>query len=182
MFKCDKCGWHVPVEGTQVCSLCARQEAEIFSNCVATKKPPTTLSPLHNLVWNKMVNEGRRWRVSSNYIKGCGHPYVKDTQGKCIFCRVESNEVNNLKMSKENIAENLRKSAELLRQKADEAISTALAIESGFYTPPQEAVLSKRQQAILRDDKWYDMEEPCKHCGVVSQKYVANGRCRNCGK
>lgn len=182
MFKCDKCNWHVSVEGTNVCSQCARYESSAFLNFVRSKKQPIGLTPLHEKVWDLMVNHGKTWRINDKYLKGCAHPFVKDTQGKCVFCRIEAKQQEGNKLSKEVIAANLRESAERMRRKADEAIASALAIESGFYTPPEGSHLTKRQQAIQRNEKWYDAEEPCKYCGLMDKKYVANSRCSNCGK
>ena len=41
-------------------------------------------------------------------------------------------------------------------------------------------VQSARAQAIAAGEKWYTPSEPCSKCGTLSQRYVANGRCRGC--
>ena len=39
---------------------------------------------------------------------------------------------------------------------------------------------SARAQAKAAGEKWYTPSEPCSKCGTLSQRYVANGRCRGC--
>lgn len=41
-------------------------------------------------------------------------------------------------------------------------------------------VLTPRQKAIEGGSQWYKAIKPCSKCGVVSEKHVANGRCKNC--
>lgn len=182
MFNCPKCNYHVPVEGTNVCSQCARLEAMEFNKCVSLKQFPDNLSPLHQRVWTDLVHHNKKWRVNNRYTRGCAHPYVKDTQGKCIFCRIEAQTKTAPEMCKETIADNLTESATVLRKRADELEVKALAIRSGFYTPQQEDTLTNRQKAIMTGQKWYEHDEPCKHCGKIGERYVANGRCRSCGR
>jgi hypothetical protein len=181
-FKCDKCGWHVPVSGGDKCSECARKEAMDFCSAVRRKQKPTHLTPLHEKVWAGIVEDGRKWRVSDKYIAPCGHPHVKDTQGKCIFCRFEQYAPVQPVTPLEQYVINLKQSVTELRKRADAAEAEVLSIEAGFYVPERVTTKSARQFAVERGEKWYQHDEPCKHCGVVSERYVANGRCRNCGK
>lgn len=180
-FKCDKCGWHVPVSGGDKCSECARKEAMDFCSAVRRKQKPTHLTPLHEKVWTGIVEDGRKWRVSDKYISPCGHPHVKDTQGKCIFCRFEEYSPMDTVTPLEQYKKNLRQSVIKLRETADSLEAEMRAIDFG-HVPDVIKMKSPRQFAIEKGDKWYQSTEPCKHCGILSERYVANGRCRNCGK
>lgn len=182
MFKCSKCNYHVPVEGTEKCSQCARLESMEFHRAVVTKNHPTNLSPLHHRVWTELVHHGKKWRINDRYTRGCGHPYVKDTQGKCVFCRIEAQQSDTGGLSNEQIADNLMESAAVLRKRADDLEVKAIYIRTGLYTPEKEDILTNRQKAVLAGAKWYEHDEPCKSCGKIGERYVANGRCRNCGK
>lgn len=179
MFECGKCGYDVPVEGTDVCSECARRDAMYFHKCVKTKTSPENLSESHMNIWHEMVHNNKKWRINDRYTKGCGHPFVKDTQGRCIFCKIEKQPVP---LTNEAIATNLMESAEILRQRASSMEAKAIAIRSGFYLFHQDDTITSRQKAVIAGNKWYIHDEPCKHCGKIGERYVANGRCKNCGK
>lgn len=153
-----------------------------FFSAVSRKQKPTHLTPLHEKVWTAIVQNGRKWRISDKYIAPCGHPHVKDTQGKCIFCRFEKSTPAQTITPLQQYVLNLKQSAIQLRKRADDVEAEILSIKSGFYVPAPVASKSARQFAVEVGDKWYQHDEPCKHCGVVSERYVANGRCRNCGK
>jgi cytidyltransferase-like protein len=58
---------------------------------------------------------------------------------------------------------------------------TEMGIDVGRVTPLIR-VKSPRQQAIADGKRWYIPYEPCKHCNTIAERYVANGKCRNCGR
>ncbi|HEI0612133.1 TPA: hypothetical protein SIF59_004010 [Escherichia coli] len=58
---------------------------------------------------------------------------------------------------------------------------TKMGLDVGNVTPLIR-IKSPRQQAIADGKRWYIPYEPCKHCNTVAERYVANGKCRNCGR
>ncbi len=147
-----------------------------------------------NPVWQKALDglrqKGKGWRRLPNYIKSCGHPGVRDSGNRCVFCLIERDEERKQELEDRNIksradyvvalceqAEQIEKQAKVkadkLRKEADDILWNRL---------PWPPVSSPRQQAIAMGEKWYTPLEPCRHCGEASERYVANGRCRNCGK
>lgn len=170
------------VEGTDICVDCATRSSVDFKTAVNTGKEPLFMPESYRDTWRKIVHGGAKWRVAKPYNKLCGHPSVRDTQGKCIICKAESNLAELKTTPLEQYLINLDQSVIELRKRANEAEAEALSIRAGFYIPTGVKTKSPRQFAIEMGEKWYAHNEPCRHCGMLSERYVANGRCRNCGK
>lgn len=154
----------------------------------------TTSGESDNPVWQKVLDglkEKRRgWRRLPNYISTCGHPGVRDGGNRCVFCLVERDAAREEEKQKTVITtraqhvEALCKQAERILEeaqvKADELRQEAFKISMHMAPWPPEG--TPRQQAIALGQKWYMPLEECKHCHQIAERYVANGRCRNCGK
>lgn len=147
-----------------------------------------------NPVWQKALDglrqKERGWRRLPNYIKSCGHPGVRDSGNRCVFCLIERDEsraeqaeqrtqktragyVSSLCEQADALEQQARVKADKMRKEADDILWGRL---------PWPPVGSPRQQAIAMGEKWYMSPEPCRYCNQLSERYVANGRCRNCGK
>lgn len=168
--------------------------AEAMSDHHDFGKLLTTTGKSDNPVWQRVLDglkdKQRGWRRLDKAIKGCGHPGVRDAGNRCVFClverdmaRVEQAQTNVTMSRAEHVAhlctqaDNIEKEA---KEKAEKLRNEAVAIMSG--DAPWPPLRSSRQQAILKGEKWYMSDTACKHCGQHAERYVANGRCRSCGK
>lgn len=154
----------------------------------------TTGQNSDNPQWQKVLDglreKGRGWRRLHHFIKACGHPGVRDSGNRCVFCLLERNEkreeeqkqtaertraeyVTALCEQADAIERQAHVKAEKLRKEADDVL---------WHRVPWPPVGSPRQQAIAMGEKWYMPLEPCRYCNEAAERYVANGRCRNCGK
>lgn len=130
-------------------------------------------------------------RIGSKRHTACGHPGV--WQGSvCAFCAQDKRDARATKLA-EKKQENdhiLEKALHQLRekiaelQKQEKILSDALQLKKmGLDVGDVMGMVklkSPRQQAISEGKRWYMPYEPCKHCGVIAERYVANGKCRNC--
>lgn len=146
-----------------------------------------------NPVWQEVLNTLRsgksEWKVVKNEIKACRHPGVRDKGNRCVFCLIEKQGSAQRRMNqsvesaKEDHLKQLYDRAEEFDMQAAMLRVEAMEIESGKREwPPQGVAGLSRQDAIAQGKKWYLPMTPCKHCGVTAERYVPNGRCRNCGK
>lgn len=165
-----------------ICLDCATRSAVDFKRAVSTKTEPSKLPASYRDIWREIVHGDRKWRVTGKYNPACGHPGVRDTQGKCIFCKNEKKQSELASTPVEQYVSNLRQAAKILRERARVIDAEITAIELFEQVPTRIQSKSPRQFALEQGDKWYQSDEPCKHCGALSERYVANGRCRSCGK
>lgn len=165
-----------------ICLDCATRSAVDFKRAVATKNEPVKFPAIYRDVWREIVHGERKWRVTGKYNPACGHPGVRDTQGKCIFCKYEKQQAEMTSTPIEQYVSNLREAAKTLRNRADVVEGEIAAIELFGHVPANVQAKSPRQFAMGQGEKWYQADEPCKRCGALSERYVANGRCRSCGK
>lgn len=154
----------------------------------------TTGQNSDNPTWQKALDglrqKERGWRRLPNYIKSCGHPGVRDSGNRCVFCLIERDESRakqaqqrTQKTRAEYVAALCEQADAIERQahaKAEKVRKEANDILWGRL--PWPPVGSPRQQAIVMGEKWYMPLDECRHCGEMSERYVANGRCKNCGK
>lgn len=146
-----------------------------------------------NPVWQKVLDGLRsghsEWKVVPKEIKACRHPGVRDKGNRCVFCLIEKHDSAQKRMNQsvesareDHLKQLYERAAEFDMQAAMMRVE-AMEIESGKREwPPQGVSALSRQEAIAQGKKWYLPMTPCKHCGVTAEKYVPNGRCRNCGK
>jgi len=154
----------------------------------------TTTQKSDNPVWQRVIDglqqKERGWRRLPNFIKACGHPGVRDGGNRCVFCLVERDlhreelrEKTVIRTRTDHVEAMLKQADKLVtdaQEKADALRREAVDISLGKLPwPPQ---VSPRQQAIAMGEKWYMPLEVCRHCGEMSERYVANGRCKSCGK
>lgn len=144
-----------------------------------------------NPIWQQVLDglrEGNRgWKRVSHDIKGCRHPGVKDAGNRCIFCvleqksqRDEMQEITS-ERAKETYIENLLKQATDMENKVALMRLEAFQLRGGGGVwPPAGVSLISRKKAVELGLKWYMPVTPCKDCGTLAERYVANGRCRNC--
>lgn len=177
----ENCSCVKNVAESEICLDCATRSSVDFKNSITTRNEPVFLPETYREVWCKIVHGGATWRVARPYNKHCGHPNVRDTQGKCIVCKFERQNEKLTTTPLEQYKQNLAHSVIELRKRADQAEAELMAINFGFI-PTHVKTKSPRQFAIEMGEKWYQSDEPCRHCGALSERYVANGRCRSCGK
>lgn len=81
---------------------------------------------------------------------------------------------------RENIAM-IERNITVLNEQLQMMKNALLLSESGIHVGIIK-IKSPRQQAIADGKRWYIPYEPCKHCNTIAERYVANGKCRNCGR
>lgn len=160
-----------------------------FDFKVLYKNGENSSNPLWQKVLDGLRSGDKRWKTVNTEGKYCGHPGVRDAGNRCVFCVLEKNERARSKMlesasvAKEDYVASLRAKADEMDNSAAMLRAEAFRIELGDLPwPPEGVALVTRKQAIERGEKWYMPSIPCRHCGITAEKYVANGRCRNCGK
>ena len=175
-------------ELTNICTECAHYNHYDF---VQHRKNGTdSPNPTEQKVLTMLRDDTlKRFRIGTKRHKLCGHPGV--WQGtKCAICAEikrsasgdnSSQQLNILKASIEELDKNI---IELQQQR--ETLQNLLKLaEMGFPLGDVSSVVkqpSPRQRAIQEGRKWYMPYDPCMKCGVMAERYVANGRCRNCGQ
>lgn len=186
----DNCHGDTKFKHTEICSICVLHDHYDF------KKALTLDLPARNDLYQKVLDglkSGRTWRVQGKPNHECGHPGVRNTQGKCVFCITEAKMKVDWSKPVKSFTEAPGES-EALRQNiatikaliADlnaqlETMTNALTLSQMGLTTGIIKIKSPRQQAIAEGKKWYIPYEPCKHCHIIAERYVANGKCRNCG-
>lgn len=184
MKVCEKCGSTTFNSISGECVNCSVFKHRNFVEAFRLGK--TTDDPLSNKIL-QLLSDGKKWRVLQSRNKLCWHPGVKMTNGKCVFCAMQENETQHVSQRDvlASAIDELNKNIAELEQKR-ETLQNLLTLDAaGFPVGNISCVVkpsSPRQRAIHEGKKWYMPYEPCKHCGVVSERYVANGRCRNCGQ
>lgn len=181
------CTCTVKFKDTDTCDVCVKKDHHDFM------KAKNLNLPFRNALYEKVgeaLKTGRNWRIQNNPNRECGHPGVRNTQGKCVFCitekrmtgewgAVKSEPVNNLRNAIYQLNQNI---AELTGKR--DTLQNLLTLDmAGFPVGKVSSVTrptSPRQRAIQEGKNWYMPYEPCKHCGVIAERYVANGRCRSC--
>ena len=84
-FKIN-CTCTVKFKNTEICSECAKHDHHEFvkaRNFNLPARNDTYQSVLDGLI------SGRKWRVQTKPNAECGHPGVRNTAGKCVFCPTE---------------------------------------------------------------------------------------------
>lgn len=118
----------------------------------------------------------KRYVKQKSYIKKCGHPGVRHN-GACAFCEVIGRYQNDIQIAKKRVTHLREKAREMLKQAGDLQKRIEMN-EMGLSTPLHQSVT--RQEALAAGLKWYTPNNPCKHCGTFSERYVANGKCKGC--
>lgn len=186
----DNCHGTTKFKETELCSICTLHDHHDFV------KAKNMGLPARNELYQKVLdglNDGRSWRVQKKPNSECGHPGVRNTAGKCVFCLTEQRMTGEWKKPKpaivntagevdalrENIAM-IERNIIVLNEQLQMMKNALLLSESGIHVGVIK-MKSPRQQAIADGKRWYIPYEPCKHCNIIAERYVANGRCRNCG-
>lgn len=184
MKVCEKCGSTSFNSISGECANCSVFKHHDFVEAFRLGK--STDDPLSNKIL-QLLREGKKWRVLQSRNKLCWHPGVKMTNGKCVFCSLQENDTQHVSQrdALSSILSDLDKNIEELKHRRETLQNLLTLSEAGFpvgdvstMTKPS----SPRQRAIQEGKKWYMPYETCKHCGVIAERYVANGRCRNCGQ
>lgn len=146
-------------------------------------------NPLWQLVLDGLRQGDKGWKTVSKDGKHCRHPGVRDAGNRCVFCilekKLESEKRQSMtsEQAKEDRIKTLREQADQMDNGAAMLRAEAFQIEIGLQPwPPEGLSTMSRQQALQCGSKWYMPTKPCKHCGITAERYVANGRCRSCGK
>lgn len=173
---------------TDICTYCSVFDHHDFKRALSHDGKGRT--PLHQTVLDALKS-GKKWRVAKKPNSECGHPGVRDTRGRCVFCLTEERQNNPVwkqeiqhKLPSPHVLSSalmhVRSHIEALKEyEATLEMYIAYGMD-GVPTAP--ARRSPRQIAVEKGSKWYLPFEPCKKCFVISERYVANGKCRNCGK
>ena len=138
----------------------------------------------------KMMKKEKIWKFSPDYRPTCDHPPVINSRGKCAFCTVIDN--MNAKLQ-QKINETAYLLDGLKRQKMMHGMGVYMeqpdrpdilpllgVVTESAVSRAVFSGVSARAQAKAAGEKWYTPSEPCSKCGTLSQRYVANGRCRGC--
>lgn len=179
MKECPKCGSTVFNKISGECAACSHHR---HNDLVRALRDGTTTGYGYIDEVLALLRGGKKWRVLKGRDKLCWHPGVQMTNGKCVFCAladkspaitVDEN-INQKRLA--NLNEEL---AVLTQYKA--LLETAVAL--GVDVPQEMPKRGKtRQEAKCAGEKWYIPDSRCKVCGSIGERYVDNGRCRNCGK
>lgn len=132
----------------------------------------------------QLMKNRKKWKFSPTYVNTCGHPSVINTRGECAFCTVQSDVDRRLA---EEIDKTEKHLDALRRQKTMHDIGVYMVQEGhadllytmGVTTSPGSEV-RPRQAAIAAGERWYTPDTPCRHCGTLAPRYVANGMCKGC--
>jgi hypothetical protein len=176
---CDVCGSSVFNSVTGLCATCSKKDAYDFRT--AWRNGTDTDDKLSNKVL-ELLRTGKKWRVLSDRNKVCWHPGVKMTNGKCVFCSLLEKESNapshdsGIDVAIATVTQEIEQMNTYLM-----LLNTYKALGASTV-PERPQTKSPRQQAIADGKRWYIPYEPCKHCNTISERYVANGKCRNCGR
>lgn len=187
--NCDCKTFH---EVTGLCTLCARYNHEDFVRHFRNGTNPDDeheqwlLDQLRN-------NPSHGLRIGTQRMAKCGHPgvYRGTTCAICHKIRKDARVVKTLRQSVNHV-DTMRLTLEQLnltineierqRETLKQAIQLAeMGLNIGNVTLTTIKMKTPRQIAIENGDRWYLPYEKCSKCGVLSERYVANGRCRNCG-
>lgn len=130
----------------------------------------------------KIVNRIRtdptfKYRIGKKRHRNCGHPGVWQNT-TCAFCAQEARDTRNKPAPTQ--LEQLRKTATQLRDNLEKVEQMVGLLEIGFPVGKAPQIESPRQVAMREGKKWYIPLEPCTRCHTLSERYVANGRCRGC--
>lgn len=187
--NCDCKTFH---EDTGLCTLCARYNHEDFVRHFEnrTNSDDEHEQWLLEQLWN---NPNNGLRIGTKRMSKCGHPGVY-RGSKCAICskiskdakvsqalQKSTNHVDTMRLTLGQLNATIE---EMNRQRKmlEQAIELAeMGLNTGNITLTTIKMKTPRQIAIDNGNKWYIPYEPCKNCNKISERYVANGRCRNCG-
>lgn len=176
----ENCENNSNYEKTGICTLCAIFDHQDFIR----RKPPR--NGIYEIIRYELDN-GKKWRIGKRPNRECGHPGVKNSAGKCVFCIMEQrlsvpNPCRNAPITPtDNLQHALNRTQKQIAelQKYEETLRTYIAF--GVTEAPQPPQIeSPRQIAVREGNKWYIPTEPCPRCHTLSERYVLNGRCRGC--
>ena len=162
----NSCNFKISHEITDICKQCSLFDHHDFIRSFKFDEP--VKNPIHHPIL-EALRGGKKWRVQSKPNSECGHPGVRNTQGKCVFCLVktERGKVSGIDDEITRVKEHLK-----LLETCKLYGVTSVPIMPGA-----------RQAAIQSGHKWYWSDKACNHCGSTDRMvYVANGRCAECGK
>lgn len=176
---CEVCGSIVFNSLTGECASCSKKNAYDFRT--AWRNGTDTNDELSNKVL-KLLRSGKKWRVLKDRNKTCWHPGVKMTNGKCVFCSLLEKESESTPRDS-----GIDATIDTVTREIEQLNSYLMVLQMykalGAETVPERPqTVSPRQQAIADGKRWYIPYEPCKHCNTIAERYVANGKCRNCGR
>lgn len=179
MNQCPKCGSTVFNKISGECAACSLHR---HNDLVRALKDDTTTGYDHIDEVLSLLRSGKKWRVLKGRNKLCWHPGVQMTNGKCVFCALSDKpdvSVSDENINQKRLANLIEELGVLTQYKA--LLETAVAL--GVDIPQEMPKRGKtRQEAKIAGDKWYIPDSRCKVCGSIGERYVDNGRCRNCGK
>lgn len=183
--NCDCKTFH---ESTGICTLCARHNHEDFIRHLRNG----TNSNDQDEQWllEQMRNKpDHGYRKGKERVSKCGHPGIY-RGNKCALCLKISSDKREKKGV--SVIDSMKVSLVQLEQTINEMNSqcdtlrkaiqlSEMGLNVGNIPLTIVKVKTPRQVAIESGQKWYIPYEPCKNCNKISERYVANGRCRNCG-
>lgn len=175
---------------TDICTECSHHNHYAF--ILHTKNGTNSSDETEQKVLHRLrTDPSVKFRIGSKRHSSCGHPGI--WQGStCAICAQKRRDERAQTVKKSVSAAEYE--SEALRQNIDtvkgliadlnaqlETMTNALTLSQMGLTTGVIKIKSPRQQAIAEGKKWYMPYEPCKHCHIVAERYVANGKCRNCG-
>ncbi|UTC25992.1 hypothetical protein [Phage vB_KsaM-C1] len=177
---------------TNICTECAWHNH--YDLVQHYKNGTDSTDPVEQKLLTRIRTEPHcRLRIGTKRHTMCGHAGI--WQGStCAVCaeikraakqkRDEPESQQQLNVLKSAVAE-LDKNITDLQQQRETLQNLVKLAEMGFPLGDVSSVVkqpSPRQRAIQEGKKWYMPYDPCMKCGVMAERYVANGRCRNCGQ
>ena len=179
MKQCQNCGSNVFNEISGECATCSHHR---HSDLVRALKNNTTTGYDHIDKVLSLIRGGKKWRVLKSRNKHCWHPGVQMTNGKCVFCSLGNKpdlKVNDETINQKRLTNLIDDLSVFTQYKA--LLETAITL--GVDVPQDMPKRGKTRQEALRDgDKWYMPDTRCKHCGSIGDRYLANGKCKQCGE
>lgn len=179
MNQCAKCGSTVFNKISGECAVCSLHR---HNDLVRALKDGTNTGYDHIDEVLSLLRSGKKWRVLKSRNKHCWHPGVQMTNGKCVFCALgdksTTKTIISTNINEQRLANLIEEMSVLTQYRA--LLETAITLN--VDVPQEMPKRGKTRQEALRDgDKWYTPDTRCKHCGSIGERYVANGKCKQCG-
>lgn len=176
---------HLP---TGICTECAHHNHHAF--VLHTKNGTDSADETEQKVLTRLrTDPSVKFRIGPKRHTSCGHPGVWQGSTCAICAQKRRDERASKPVSTANTeADALRKNIAMIEHNISvlneqlQTMKNALLLSESGIRVGVIKIKSPRQQAIADGKRWYIPYEPCKHCNTIAERYVANGKCRNCGR
>jgi len=121
--------------------------------------------------------------VSSLPNRTCGHLGIRTSNGKCYQCTIDRDRQHEeQRRARESTKQVDEVRAAQIRARREELMKEYVALGKELIAVTDVSVPAvSRQQALVTGARWYIPDTPCRRCGQLAPRYVANGRCKSCG-